>query len=889
MSTDSIDWLKQFIGADGGDPPPGPGFPIGFPRRLGKYQVLSELGRGGTSIVYKALDPDLKRPVALKVLRDAHVHPVLVERLHREATAAAKLRHPNIVSIHEVGTILGPDGGALHFIAMDFVDGKNLAEAAGLLTPEERLEILLAVAQTVAFAHAQGIVHRDLKPENILVDLATRVEPSGIRWHVWLTDFGLAKILGGEDLTRSGMVLGTPHYMSPEQVRGRSRETGPSTDVWALGVMLYESLTLRRPFDGETALEVYEQIIHEEPISPRKRNPRISADLETVAQKALEKVPDARYSNAQEFAEELGRCLRDEPISTRPVGVARRSWKKVRKNPLPYALGSGLGLVLAVAIALGLHGRTERRESLLAFRDKARLALDAALALRRAGANAKMREFLPPLEEAYRKAVDRAPDLAEIDYLIGRMHRALIEDEKALECQETALRKDPFYGPALYERAVLTFKKTVQELERPSEGAGAVGDDGGRLKPENVGLHESRVRDCSTILAHPQDGLTAANLLVVRGMLAYGRGHYSEARTLLEAAARADPLLDEVWLILGRTVRLGTASGFEERERKYRTEEESYTQGLLRDQGFVPYLFRRGQLRMSRGHYFAEHGRDPSPDFAAAEKDLSQALEKDPSSFDIRLRRANCRMFRGVYGHPPVSDPMEDLRLAEADLLELTPRPFNNQMPDAWRSLGGVRLQRGRYLLSQGRDPVPDFTSAQAALEKSLQISKGDWDLAGAHVNLGQLFASWASHYSRTNRDPAELFRKAEDHFAAAMKIQPREPWYLRLRATGLVSRAEHRESQSEDPFADYALAEDDLGRAIGIQKDLTSAWRERAQLRFGRATAWERRHEKDRARQDYSASANDYLQTLSLNPLLEPELGARMAEAKKRASDLGD
>lgn len=888
MSTDSIDWLKKFIEADGDQVPAGAEALVGFPRRLGKYQVLSEIGRGGTSIVYKAFDPDLKRPVALKVLRDAHVLPVLVERLHREATAAAKLRHPNIVSIHEVGTILSPGGGALHFIAMDYVDGKNLAEAAGLLTPKERLEILLAVAQTVAFAHAQGIVHRDLKPENILVDLATRVEPSGVRAQVWLTDFGLAKILGGEDLTRSGTVLGTPHYMSPEQVRGRSRETGPSTDVWALGVMLYESLTDRRPFDGGTALEIYEHIVHEEPMPPRKRNSRIPVDLETVAQKALEKAPDARYSNALEFAEDLARCLRDEPISTRPAGVARRSWKRVRKNPLPYVFGGGMALALAVAVALALHGRAERRESLLAFRDKARLALDAALALRRAGANARMREFLPPLEEAYRKAADRAPELAEVDYLIGRMHRALLEDEKALEYQESALRKDPLYVPALYERAVLRFKKYIQELERPSEG-GSAGEDGGRSRPENAGLQESTLRDCSTVLARPPDVLTAANLLVVRGMLAFGRGQVLEARALLEEAARADPLLDEVWLILGRTARLGAAPGFEERERKYRTEEESYTQGLLRDQGFVPYLFRRGGLRMSRGHYFAEHGRDPSPDFAAAENDFNQALEKDPSSFEIRLRRGNCRMFRGVYERPPVSDPLEDFRLAEADLQELTRRPLTPQMPEAWSSLGAVRLHRARYLLGLGRDPVPDFSAAQTDLENSLRLSKGEWEITGAHANLGQLFSSWASHFGRTNRDPSELFKKAESHFEAAMKIHPRVSWYLRLRATGLVSRAEYRESRSEDPFADYSLAEDDLGRSIALQKDLTSAWRERAQLRFGRAAAWEKRREKERARQDYSASANDYLQTLSLNPLLEAELGPRMAEAKKKASELGE
>jgi hypothetical protein len=292
---------------------------------------------------------------------------------------------------------------------------------------------------------------------------------------------------------------------------------------------------------------------------------------------------------------------------------------------------------------------------------------------------------------------------------------------------------------------------------------------------------------------------------------------------------------------------------------------------------------------MSRGHYFAEHGRDPSPDFAAAEMDFSEALKKDAASFDIRLRRAQNRTFRGVYERPPVSDALEDFKLAEADLLELTARPFCNQTPDAWRSVGGVRLHRARFFLSQGRDPVPEFGSAAEALEKSLQISKADGEIRAGHANLGQLYSIWATHLWKTNRDPADLFKKTEDHFAAAIRSQTQDSWYLRLRASGLVSRAEYREARAEDPFPDYALAEDDLLKAIELKKDFTSAWRERAQLRFGRAAAWEKRGQKDRARQDYSASANDYLETLSLNSRLEPELGARLAEAKKKASELGE
>jgi len=883
MSTDSIDWLRKFIDAEPGGAAGGSqDLAQPRPRRLGRYEVVSEIGRGGTSIVYKATDPDLKRTVALKVLRDAHGHPALVERLHREATAAAKLKHPNIVSIHEVGTILGADGGALHFIAMDYVEGPNLAEAVGELTSKERLEILAAVARTTGFAHEQGIVHRDLKPENVLLESTPRVDSSGLRWHVWLTDFGLAKIIGGEDVTRSGVVLGTPHYMSPEQVRGRSRETGPATDVWALGVMLYETLAGRRPFEGETALEIYEHIVNEEITAPRKWTPGISADLDTLTLKALEKDPSARYPDARAFAEDLGRCLRDEPISTRPAGVARKSWRKVRRNPLPYAMGVGMVSIFIVAVLLGLTGRADRQESVLAFRDQARLALDAALALRRAGANSKMREFLPPLEEAYRKAAARAPDLAEVDYLIGRMHRALIEDEKALECQEAALRKDPSYGPALYERAVLTFRKSP-------EGGAAPIDEGDRSKSEPARLTESILRDCTTVLERPPRELGDAQLLVARGLLACCRGQAAEARALLENAARVDPLLDEVWQILGRLARVGTASSVDERERQFRTEEETYTQGLLRDKGYLPYLVRRGHLRIARGHYRAEHGRDPVPDFDLAEEDLTQAIAKDPASLDAPLRRARGRLYRGVYKRPPGSDPQEEYRKAEADLELLIRRPPHDLSGEAWLLKGGVLFQRAKYLGDHGQNPVADFTNSKAAFAKAIEFARNAQTVAGAHAEIGQVVAGWAAWAWRSGQDPTPLYREADDHFNLAFKSLPDNPWFKRWRATGLYSRAQYREARSEDPLPDYALAEDDLCQAIRLQKDMTSAWKERAQLHFGRASAWEKRGEKERARQDFAAAAQDFLETFSLNPLLESEFGARMKEAQKKAAELGE
>ena len=248
------------------------------PRTLGKYEVVRRIAHGGTCDVFEARDPDLGRQVAIKVLRDG-----TPDRLRVEATAAARLHHPNIVAVHEIG----PD-----YIVMDFIAGRTLGELRPGLAVNERVKILETVARAVDHAHSKGVVHRDLKPANILI------EPGG---RVVLTDFGIAKLLDGEDLTVTGSVMGTPHYMAPEQVQGRG--FGPSVDVWALGVLLYEAVAARRPFEAESALDVYDQIVRREPV-------RLSGKIGAIAARALEKDPRRRYPSAEALAEDVGHYLR---------------------------------------------------------------------------------------------------------------------------------------------------------------------------------------------------------------------------------------------------------------------------------------------------------------------------------------------------------------------------------------------------------------------------------------------------------------------------------------------------------------------------------------------------------------------------------------------------
>jgi len=303
-------------------------------QRVGRYSIVREIGRGGMAVVYEAVDPDLRRRVALKVLHNPDER--FVARLHKEAAAAARLRHPNIVAVHEVGTDESDDTTS-HFIAMDLIEGRTLAEAASGLSLDVRIALLESVARAAGHAHAEGIVHRDLKPQNVIV------EERDDGPHAWLTDFGLAKIADGSPVTQTGAVVGTPVFMAPEQVQGDVHAVTPRSDVWGLGVMLYQMLSGRVPFEGATALDIYAKILADEPAPPTGA----PVDLATVCLKAMEKDPRRRYADATEFADELARWRQREPVRARPASAWTRASRRVRRHPAVVAATAALVLAAA--------------------------------------------------------------------------------------------------------------------------------------------------------------------------------------------------------------------------------------------------------------------------------------------------------------------------------------------------------------------------------------------------------------------------------------------------------------------------------------------------------------------------------------------------------------
>lgn len=312
-------------------------------RRLGDFELLRELARGGMGVVYLARQVHLDRLVALKTIQAgaAGADREQIERFRREAAAAARLHHPHIVSVFGAGQADG-----IHYLAMEYVEGQSLASRIkdhpfGLAAA---VEIVRKVAEAVDVAHSAGIVHRDLKPSNILLD--TGGEPK-------VGDFGLATFPAeGSDLTMTGALVGTPSYMAPEQATRSRDQVGPATDVHALGVLLYELLVDRPPYRGETPLDTMGRIANDEPIPPRRVRPEIPRDLETICLKCLEKNPKRRYPTARALADELRRFQRNEPILARPAGPWTRMLKWVRRRPAAAGLLVASAAFLVTVVAL---------------------------------------------------------------------------------------------------------------------------------------------------------------------------------------------------------------------------------------------------------------------------------------------------------------------------------------------------------------------------------------------------------------------------------------------------------------------------------------------------------------------------------------------------------
>jgi tetratricopeptide (TPR) repeat protein len=413
----------------------------GPPPAVAGYEILGLLGRGGMGVVYRARQVALGRVVALKmILAGRHARAEELARFQAEAEAVARLQHPNIVQVHEVGQAEGAP-----FFSLEYLEGGSLEQKLAGTPLEARASARLVevLARAAHFAHERGIVHRDLKPANVL--LAADGTPK-------VTDFGLARRLDEAGGTASGAVLGTPSYMAPEQASGKGKEAGPAADVYALGAILYECLTGRPPFKGETSLDTLSQVVVDEPVAPSRLRPRLPRDLEVICLKCLQKSPAARYASAEALADDLARFLDGRPILARPTGALERVGKFARRNKALVGATSAVFL----ALVLGVIGTSIGLVRARADRALARQAEAGAVGDRDRAQEAE--------GDARRLLAESYAQSARLAMQRGAWREALAELDKALgagHTNEAALRFDRVRALA----AIHDVPRAVAEVE----------------------------------------------------------------------------------------------------------------------------------------------------------------------------------------------------------------------------------------------------------------------------------------------------------------------------------------------------------------------------------------------------------------------------------------
>jgi serine/threonine protein kinase len=739
-------------------------------RRMAEFIRVNRLGQGGVGEVWKAWDSRLGRWVAIKLPMAAPDQEGTAERFSREALAAARLTHPNIVSIHRVA-----EENGRCFIVMQYVEGQSLRAAK--LDTRKALEVLRDVALAVHYAHEQGVIHRDLKPGNILIG------PEG---RPFVLDFGLAHLQqAGRVQSREGLVAGTAAYMSPEQARGEPAARERATDVYSLGATLYEVVTGRPPFDGASFAETLEKVLHREPPAPRSIVPTLSVDVEAVILKAMDKDPKRRYATAKDFADELDRCLRSEPVAARRSAFTRRIRVGMRQNPWLGWVGAGIVLAAvgagawrSVSESNALAAATrERDREIKATADMVKLSIDAMLTLRRAGANDGMKEFLSRIEAAMTTARSKDYATPELESLLGLAYRAAMMNSKALECQKRALAGSPGLAQAVYEMLV---------LQRIDPVAWASSADPG-FSPALRSFGEGPERR------------------IIDGAFALGQNVVA-ARQELEKAVELDPNRVEAWELLAEAS-LGTVavnSTLKDQEESARKAEEVFSRALKTDRGYLPFWLGRARQRRVLADLQGEIGQDPTLAYQGAEEDFTEAIRLQPS-VAAGVGRARVRTSQARHHASLGESPHKGFEEAAADL-DLAAR-LDPKDPSILAARSETLWSRADYRTGRGESPLKDLEELEGRIAGYSKIGAVPEE---AWMNFALIWGDQALFRASLGDDPSSDFARAEDAFAN-IKDPCFVPWHEK-RARMRVERARLRPRGLTDPaMHDVDLALQDL------------------------------------------------------------------------------
>ncbi len=825
---------------------------------FGRYRLMEQLGHGGMGVVWKAWDTDLRRVVALKqILGGDAVRGQTIDRFLREARAAARLRHPNIVPVYDVGVIDGK-----HYLTADFVDGASLDKRMREeLSVREAVALARAVAEALQYAHDQGVVHRDIKPGNILVD------QKGVP-HV--ADFGLAKDASpgsGPALTMSGDLLGTPSYMSPEQARGRPDEQGPASDQFSLGVMLYEMVTGRLPFGGTSLQDILNAITDSDPAPPTRYQKKLHADVETVILKTLEKDPARRYPSMRALAADLGRILDAEPIEARRPGFASRLARKAAK----HRGVSAAALVVAVAGAaltwFAWRKHVEGMEDRIALR---KTELVQSVLVRWGGVTEAVRELQENawddmLTPAQRRDRNRRAweDVAQFmretpaDATSQATARALAGWARVLEgdhdegmawlSDSRRLDPDVPFGALLEGLLLLTeycreapvprprFSEALAE-ERPTESDLQRGRRvrivalvkeaaGARVRAGELGAGlEAALRSIDDVCAgdfpRAERALATAlgsgatqwcriPLLLWRALIRRRLRVFDGAFEDLAQVERACPRWHGIPLFRGIVSLEEGLAAFDRGEDpgepcRKAIDEFTAAAGAPTSREFA--LVARGAVQVLLAESNARRGVDPCPAYELALRDYAAAADLDPSRREYRHYLALVRIARGNWLGTHGCDPTADLEAGLSDLEVVLGKDPDNK--DArWRR-GATRSDLAYRRMRTGVDSRADHRLAIEDLQAALRLDPGSVRL---EHDLGFAWLRLAEEEQLRGGDATAAARQALPHLDAVLAREAGDAGSLMVRGSAWLVIAQDEINRRQDSRASLDRATEDL------------------------------------------------------------------------------